>query len=166
MPYKRTAVADYARRWALSSNSGYGDPFENDCTNFVSQCLFCGGTPMVGDKSFGSRKRDDVWWFDFDAWTDRWKASWSWAGAQNLYNFLATSKRGVLKSAALDLDVGDVVQMKKDNVHHSTVVVQKTSSDLLVCYHTPATLDESLSTFNTRFPGNTFIYWKIDESTF
>src|SRR5262245_52867147 len=145
MPYNRSAAAEYARSWALRFNSGY-HTYGNDCTNFVSQCLYCGGMPMVGDKSYGSRKNDEVWWYDWDAWTESGTASYSWAGAQNLCNFLGKSKRGILKTKSGELEVGDVIQMRKDNhVHHTMVVVQKHASDLLLCYHTDATLDKPLS---------------------
>ena len=41
--YDRRAAADYADAWALKSNPEYWSSPDNDCANFVSQCLAAGG---------------------------------------------------------------------------------------------------------------------------
>jgi hypothetical protein len=41
--YDRQAAADYADAWALSANPEYWSSADNDCANFVSQCLAAGG---------------------------------------------------------------------------------------------------------------------------
>jgi hypothetical protein len=41
--YDRAAAADYADAWALKSNPEYWSSPDNDCANFVSQCLAAGG---------------------------------------------------------------------------------------------------------------------------
>ena len=41
--YDRRAAAEYADAWALKSNPEYWASPDNDCANFVSQCLAAGG---------------------------------------------------------------------------------------------------------------------------
>jgi hypothetical protein len=162
MPFNREAATAYARKWALSTNPDY-PRFDNDCTNFVSQCMLAGGWAMVGEHSYSNRKPDHVWWYGGSLLT---RASYTWAGAQNFYNFLSISKRGRLVSDPTGLDRGDVVQMAEDgHVHHSMFVVQKTGSDLLLCYHTDDHLDEPLSAIRQRSPDEVYYYWKIEESS-
>src|SRR5262249_10993608 len=126
MPFNRELVVEYARKWALSENPNfyrYGD----DCTNFVSQCLLAGGWTMVG--TFEHRKDDNVWWCDVDGHTflgclAGHNASYTWAGAQNFYNFLQATQRGTQVPDWRELDRGDVIQLQTlddDHVHHSMV---------------------------------------------
>jgi hypothetical protein len=41
--YDREAATDYADAWALKTNPEYWSSPDNDCANFVSQCLAAGG---------------------------------------------------------------------------------------------------------------------------
>jgi hypothetical protein len=41
--YDRRAAAEYADAWALKDNPEYWASADNDCANFVSQCLAAGG---------------------------------------------------------------------------------------------------------------------------
>ena len=41
--YDRSAAAAYADQWALGNNPRYWSSPDNDCANFVSQCLAAGG---------------------------------------------------------------------------------------------------------------------------
>ena len=45
--YERAAAAAYADRWALSANPAYWRSRNNDCANFVSQCVAAGGLPAL-----------------------------------------------------------------------------------------------------------------------
>lgn len=160
--YNRTNAVAYARKWALSRNQKYIE-YENDCTNFVSQVMLAGGWTMVGDKSIGSRKSDSVWWYDKSAWY--FKASYTWGGAQNFYNFLNKSKRGMLVGNSNKLQLGDLIQIKKTSGHiyHTMVVTGKDyQGDLLLSYHTSDHLDEPLSAVAKRAGGYAnLVYWQI-----
>ena len=47
--YDRAAAAKYADAWALSDNPAYWVSADNDCANFVSQCVAAGGLrPTAG----------------------------------------------------------------------------------------------------------------------
>jgi Putative amidase domain len=47
--YDRRAAAAYANEWALRNNPGYWSSPDNDCANFVSQCLAAGGLRPLAD---------------------------------------------------------------------------------------------------------------------
>ena len=47
--YDRRAAAGYADAWALKSNPDYWASPDNDCANFVSQCLAAGGLRPTED---------------------------------------------------------------------------------------------------------------------
>lgn len=47
--YDRTAAAAYADAWALKVNPAYWSSPDNDCANFVSQCLAAGGMRPIRD---------------------------------------------------------------------------------------------------------------------
>src|SRR5664280_2363396 len=47
--YDRSAAAAYADAWALRTNPAYWSSSDNDCADFVSQCLTAGGLrPLSG----------------------------------------------------------------------------------------------------------------------
>lgn len=52
------AVA-YARTYAFENNPSYGQ-FENNCTNFVSQCLVAGGIDMEGEPEISEKTRWNI----------------------------------------------------------------------------------------------------------
>ena len=47
--YDRQAAAEYADAWALKANPEYWSSPDNDCANFVSQCLAAGGLQPTFD---------------------------------------------------------------------------------------------------------------------
>jgi hypothetical protein len=47
--YARRAAAAYADKWALGNNPQYWSSSDNDCANFVSQCLAAGGLRPLQD---------------------------------------------------------------------------------------------------------------------
>jgi len=161
--YSRSSAAAYAKKWAMSDNPAYGRIEPNDCTNFVSQALLEGGWTMVGG-SVWDRKKDTVWWFGKSVWT---KGSYSWGGAQNLYNFMKKSGRGTVAAAPMDLEIGDILQMDMGPGHyhagtigHSMVVTDKRDNDLFLSYHEPHKLDEPFSSISSRYPTATWYPWK------
>jgi hypothetical protein len=161
--YSRSSAAAYARKWAKTDNPAYGRIEPNDCTNFVSQALLEGGWTMVGG-SVWDRKDDTVWWFGKSWFT---KGSYSWGGAQNLYNFMKKSGRGTVAATPMDLEVGDILQMDMGPGHyhagrigHSMVVTDKKDGDLFLSYHEPHKLDEPFSSISSRYPTATWYPWK------
>ncbi|KGX90677.1 hypothetical protein N781_06270 [Pontibacillus halophilus JSM 076056 = DSM 19796] len=128
--YDRQKAVQYANRWWNSYNPAYRK-FENDCTNYISQCLRAGGSPM-----WGSPKRSRGWWYG-STW------SYSWAVANALRWYLSGSTKGLKGRAverASDLMPGDVIcyDFEGDGRwNHNTIVVAKDAfNEPLVNAHT------------------------------
>jgi hypothetical protein len=156
--YNGGAAASYAKKWAKSVNPDF-PRFSPDCTNFVSQALLAGGWKMEYSLSTSlmdgpgaaiarcaERKDDDVWWYNrprYCAWP-KVRASYSWAGAENLYNFMSTSGRGTAAGHVADLGVGDVLQYDNGggSINHSMVVTERTKDNLFLSYHSTDTLNK------------------------
>jgi hypothetical protein len=172
--YSRTAAVAYAKQWAMSDNPAYGRIEPNDCTNFVSQTLLAGGWTMAGG-SCDDRKSDAAWWFGprqcrwvgMRPWTTEVKASFTWGGAQNLYNHMLAMQRGTAIGDPMGLEPGDILQMDMGEGHygagrigHSMVVTGKSANDLLLSYHEPHKLDEPFSSIAGRYPGAHWYPWQ------
>lgn len=115
--YDRTEAVRYAERWWNSHNPHFRI-FDDDCTNYISQCLFAGGAPMRGAPA-----REQGWWYRADNW------SFSWAVAHSLRWYLSGSTQG-LKGRELgspeELIRGDVICYDfegDDRWDHNTIVV-------------------------------------------
>jgi Domain of unknown function (DUF4157)/Putative amidase domain len=164
--YSGSAAAAYARTWALGTNPSY-PRFDNDCTNFVSQSVEAGGWTMVGG-SCSDRKGDNVWWYgNSKCWWPGVRASYTWAGAQNFYNFTNVSGRGSAASKVADLKIGDILQMRFDgstNIGHSMVLTDKKEGNLFFSYHTSDHLDEPFwgsGGILSRYPKATYFAWNL-----
>jgi hypothetical protein len=115
--YDRLKAVQYAERWWNSYNPAFRKFEENDCTNYISQCLNAGGAPMRGYPSRGSG-----WWIRGNNW------SWSWAIAHAFRMYLGSSKSGLRTrevSRPDQLMLGDVIcyDFEGDGrYNHNTIV--------------------------------------------
>lgn len=166
MRYAASKAVAYAKKWALSTNKSY-PRFSNDCTNFVSQAVLAGGWKMAGG-SCGDRKSNSAWWYgDWECWYPGVRASYTWAGAQNFFNFVKGSGRGTAAANVSDLDLGDVLQMQFDgdsSIHHTMIVTDKKDGNLFLSYHTSDHLDEPFwgpAGILSRYPTATYFAWKL-----
>jgi hypothetical protein len=126
--------------------------------------MLAGGWEMVGGSVFDYRN-DDVWWWGKSSLV---KASWTWAGADNFSRFLDRSGRGKKVASIKDLDLGDIVLVRKtgDVVVHATIVTKKTADAVFLSYHTNDTLNRDWSTFEKAWAaGHEFIFWHIVKTT-
>lgn len=129
--YDRREAVRYAERWWNSHNPDFR-VFEDDCTNYISQCLLAGGAPMRG-----APVRERGWWYTGNSW------SFSWAVAHSLRWYLSGSTSG-LKGKELqspeELLLGDVIcyDFEGDGRwDHNTIVVNKDANGMpLVNAHT------------------------------
>ncbi|MCF6136111.1 amidase domain-containing protein [Pseudalkalibacillus berkeleyi] len=129
--YNRLEAVKYAERWWNSHNPVY-KLFENDCTNFISQCLHAGGAPMRGYPN-----RSKGWWYRSNNW------SYSWSVANTMRWYLSGSKQGLrgeeVRAPEL-LIPGDVICYDFDGDgrwQHNTIVVAKDEMGMpLVNAHT------------------------------
>lgn len=146
--YDREKAVNYAIEWALKRNPNYYDfsLIGGDCTNFASQILFAGAPVMNYEKTFG--------WY-YKSANDRAPA---WTGVNEFFNFL-TKNNGVgpfAKTVSFsELEIGDFVQIEKNNRFTHTLVLSKFSSGTpLFCSHSVDRLNAPLSSYyyeNLRF---------------
>ncbi|SES42567.1 amidase domain-containing protein [Salipaludibacillus aurantiacus] len=143
--YNRLAAVRYAERWWNDYNPAYRR-FENDCTNYISQCLKAGGAPMRG-----LPVRNQGWWYQEPQW------SFSWSVAHSLRWYLSGSNKGlraVEVNSPEELMKGDVICYDftgDDRWQHTTIVVDKDADYMpLVNAHTT----------NSRMR-----YWAYEDST-
>jgi hypothetical protein len=143
--YNRLKAVQYAERWWNSYNPAY-KKFENDCTNFISQCLHVGGAPMRGYPNRGTG-----WWLKNNNW------SYSWTVAHSLRLYLANSKNGLRAKEVTSPDellLGDIIcyDFEGDGrFNHNTIVTGKDAYGMpLVNAHT----------YNSRMR-----YWAYEDSS-
>ncbi|MBT2737462.1 amidase domain-containing protein [Bacillus sp. ISL-7] len=143
--YNRLKAVQYAERWWNSYNPAY-KKFENDCTNFISQCLHTGEAPMRGYPN-----RSTGWWLQNKNW------SYSWAVAHSFKLYFAHSKSGLRArevSSPDQLLLGDVIcyDFEGDGrFNHNTIVTGKDAHGMpLVNAHT----------YNSRMR-----YWAYEDSS-
>ena len=143
--YDRLSAVQYAERWWNSYNPAF-KKFENDCTNYISQCLHAGDAPMRGYPTKGKG-----WWMRNQNW------SYSWTVANSLRWHIPNSTmglRGKLVNDPQELKLGDVIcyDFEGDGrFDHTTIVTGKDAAGMpLVNAHT----------FNSRMR-----YWNYEDST-
>ena len=143
--YNRLKAVQYAERWWNTYNPAY-KKFENDCTNFISQCLHQGESPMRGYPN-----RGNGWWFMNQNW------SYSWSIANSLRIYFSNSKSGLRArevSSPDELLLGDVIcyDFEGDGrFNHNTIVTGKDAYNMpLVNAHT----------YNSRMR-----YWAYEDSS-
>lgn len=118
--YNRQAAVDYANTWWDRHNPQF-PAFQDDCTNFISQCLYAGGAPMRGMPN-----RSQGWWMI--GLPERW--SYSWSVAHSLRWYLETSTKGLMATrvnSASELELGDVIFYDftgDGRIDHSTIVTR------------------------------------------
>ncbi|MED4163082.1 amidase domain-containing protein [Halalkalibacterium halodurans] len=143
--YDRREAIRYAERWWNDYNPNYKN-FENNCTNFISQCLRAGGAPTTG-----APNRSKGWWYQNNNWSYSWTVAnamrWHLSGAR-------TGLRGEERKSPRDLIPGDVIcyDFNGDGRwQHTTIVVAKdVNGDPLV----------NAQTTNSRMR-----YWAYEDST-
>ena len=145
-PYKRENALAYAKKYAFSQNSYFGNfaGIGGNCTNFVSQSIYAGSCVMNYTPTFG--------WY-YISLDDR---SPSWTGVEYFYNFM-TENAGVgpfgRVATSDELEVGDVIQLAREGegYYHTLLVVGFDGEELLVAAQTDNAYARPLSTYNYDF---------------
>lgn len=143
--YSRLEAVRYAERWWNDYNPQY-KKFENNCTNFISQCLHAGGAPMTG---FPNKNKG--WWYRNKQW------SLSWSVAHSMRWYLSGENSGLRAkevSTPEELTKGDIIcyDFNGDGRwQHTTIVVAKDG------YNMPLV---NAQTTNSRMR-----YWAYEDST-
>ena len=143
--YNRLKAVQYAERWWNTYNPAF-IKFENNCTNYISQCLHAGGAPTRGYPNRGTG-----WWIRNKNY------SYSWAVAHSLRLYFANSKSGLRArevSSPDQLLLGDVIcyDFEGDGrFNHNTIVTGKDA------YGMPLV---NANTYNSRMR-----YWAYEDSS-
>lgn len=135
--YDRIKAVEYANRFWEQPNPQFQYFEHDDCTNFISQCLWAGGMPMTSGQS-----RTTGWWYRsqqnrIESW------SYSWTVAHSLHWYLRSPLSFIsvqmLNRAEL-LRPGDVIQYDWNGdgkINHSAIVTAVTiAGQPLVNAHT------------------------------
>ncbi|RXJ00741.1 hypothetical protein DS745_11235 [Anaerobacillus alkaliphilus] len=143
--YSRLEAVRYAERWWNDYNPQF-KKFENNCTNFISQCLHAGGAPMTGYPN-----KNKGWWYRNKNW------SLSWSVAHSLRWYLSGANSGLRAKEVTrpeELMKGDVIcyDFNGDGRwQHTTIVVAKDGSNMPLV---------NAQTTNSRMR-----YWDYKDST-
>ncbi|AJY77571.1 hypothetical protein VN24_07135 [Paenibacillus beijingensis] len=120
--YRRDLVAAYADQWWKLPNPSY-EPFEVNCTNYVSQCIFAGSAPMNY-----TGKRESGWWYKGrSGGAELWSYSWAVSNALQVYLSFPRSRgfRAQSVDSAQELQLGDVIMYDwsgDGRYQHTTIV--------------------------------------------
>lgn len=151
--YNRKLAAEYAMKWALSSNPAYKN-YENwggDCTNFISQCLHEGGIPF--DHNGNNILKQWYWYSDMNRTP-------SWTASEPFYKYIVGNNSSDTQNFGIyakevdyyDLEIGDIVQLVYENdlAYHTMIISDIILDgdflvDYLICQHTYDLLNYPLS---------------------
>ncbi|MFD2673571.1 amidase domain-containing protein [Marinicrinis sediminis] len=135
LTYDRDKVRQYADQYWQRPNPSFRY-FDEDCTNFVSQCLYAGGVPI---NYTGRRERG--WWYRSNKGSGSW--SFSWTVAQSLHLYLSAKRSQPLArrvERADQLEIGDCILYDWNGdgrFQHATIVTAKDKQGMpLVNAHT------------------------------
>lgn len=134
--YNRSDAVRYAKLWAPNHNPFFPNYGGLDCTNFVSQCLWSGGWPMIAlPGGMG-------WWSGGE------KSSRTWCNAQHFCDYMEEYRIAV-ECKREELIPGDIVTevyMGRDNhVMFVTGIGSGSDRDILYSAHSNTRLDYSLA---------------------
>lgn len=141
--YNYDSIISYAVRWYDGYNSAY-PRWNDDCTNFVSQCLRAGGWATVGSYPSDSRTDNRKWWYGSYTTT----SSYSWSASENWHQFALGSGRTYILSGIGSLGHGDVLAYdfdhsgSKDHVQLCTAV---SSTEKFMTQHSGGYRDRPLT---------------------
>lgn len=155
--YDRVRAQRYADLWWNSANPAFVK-FEDDCTNFASQCLYAAGMRMHRTDN----DRTTGWWYDAGGEEKKVNWSYSWSTSYALYLYLVNTAGATQISDPQELNIGDLVFYDWDgsgHFHHTTVVTDfDNQGDPLVNAHSDASfhrhylyLDSRAWTPQTRY---------------
>jgi hypothetical protein len=133
--YDRVRALRYAELWWDSFNPTFTRIATDDCTNFISQCLFAGHMRMTGGQN-----RSSGWWYRFGSSSRPAAWSHSWVVSHLLYQHVTQRVGARTIQNARELRIGDLIFYDWDGdgrYTHSTIVTDFDGrGDPLVNAHT------------------------------
>lgn len=133
--YNRTKAVDYAKKWYSGFNSAWNNYGDDDCTNFVSQCVFTGGLP-------GSAT-----WYN---------GSYAWINVRGFFFYMYDYGYASSNLSSTGAQVGDVIQLYnsgKATWSHSVIITGNNSSGFLYTSHSQPRLNYPLANV---YPSSTY----------
>jgi len=162
--YSRGVAVDYAVRYVIHPNPQY-KTYDEDCTNFVSQCLLAGGWQIIQGTP-RQKLGTDCWWPGALGVPP----SYTWVNADYLKWFIQGSNRGILIPDWHDLQAGDVIGEDLHNntggnvpdgtIDHLMFVMANSGSDVLYAQHTDNKVHNLVETLS-RAQSARFYYFHI-----
>ena len=168
--YNPTVAINYAHQWAYGYNTTTYSKNDQDCANFVSQCLFEGGMnayyvahwPLVGNII---QEHSDNWYF-YDE-NGRKAPSYTWGGAAKFYTHW-TNKRGATATTNLsNFAVGDPIACDwsgNGDINHIVIVDGKTgntSTTITYSGHSNPRMNEPIQTLYSSYSGTILYALKV-----
>lgn len=155
--YDRDAAVEYALEYSMKRNPDYPN-LDNNCTNFVSQCLVAGGLSMDGDSSPVDNSRisfddDDAKWYITSEIFDKdrppnYASSTSFVKSDTFFDYWSKTRKKKLEKITNDFEgresfhkkvkLGDVVCMfnEDDFVTHIGLVTKIEGYEVYFCGNT------------------------------
>lgn len=120
--------------------------------------MFAGGWKKIT----GWYQSNSVWWYTGGIFGVR-ASSYTWAGAQNFFNFTTGTGRGAQVASASSLTLGDVIHLQNSGgIYHSMIITGFSGTDPLLSYHTTDTYNKKLSTILSGLPAsNSAVYVRM-----
>jgi hypothetical protein len=159
--YNREAAVSYALQWWNNANPAYRNFGNNDCTNFVSQCLYAGGWPMRGWNKWSLSH-----WFYYSGYY----YSNTWTVADDFSKFLTIySCRGRARSLAYKpwdryFKIGDIVQIDYNmdgKWDHTMIITKVTANEIYVTYHWASSPFVPLTSLMAKYPNARFMGYQL-----
>lgn len=157
--YTPSKAVKYAYEWVKSRNPDYPN-YSNDCTNFVSQCLFNGGVAKTKPSSLpaGTYETKDYWYCEKFPAEFVWRVSTPWiriSGNNNFHDYWAPRVPDGNYASHTTVSnygqVGDVVLWRHAgtlNRFHTTIITKKSNGIVYLTYHSNDTKDKPINELN------------------
>jgi hypothetical protein len=158
----REQAVGYAVNYWNQRSSLFADYGDNDCTNFVSQCLFQGGWSTVGTVLDRSNSRS--WFYGLLPRL----CSYSWGGADNWATFAYNYSGRVrpISGGANNMSAGDVLQFdfqRNGVIDHTQICtgVKILTGEPLMTQHSNDYVNRPLSEILAGNPDAGLLPWKV-----
>lgn len=112
--YNASNAVAYAHRWAKGRNPSFRDFGNQDCTNFVSQCVYNGGIPATS------------------TWCG---SSNAWIRVKDFYTYMRNNGYTFGGDSNSNSRLGDVIQLYHNDWNHSVIITGRNGSGWLYSAH-------------------------------
>jgi hypothetical protein len=159
--YNRQATVNYALQWWDKANPAYRNFGSNDCTNFVSQCLFAGGWSMKGWNKWSLSH-----WFYYSTiyYSNTWTVADDFSKFLTVYSGRGQARSLTYKPLNQHFNIGDIVQIDYDGDgkwDHTMIITKVTASEIYVTYHWAPSSFVPLTSLKDKYPTARFMGYQL-----